>query len=265
MIGWIKLNRSLLDKGWYCKSEYLHLWIHLLLKANHAPKEIWIGGVNTIIETGQFITGRKKLSAETGISESKVQRILKCFETEQQIEQQTFTTNRLISILNWEKYQESEQPFEQQMNSERTAAEQRLNITKNDKNYKNIYTTTTSSSSRANPYESDQPIEQIKVPKKKTAFVAPELPEVTGYFLDLENTAEDAQKFFLYYTANGWKVGGKAAMKDWKAAAQSWTLRTNKNQPNASSSTTSSPAKFGRQSIDNLQRLAEERTLPGSV
>lgn len=34
--GWIKLYRNLKNKGFYKKSEHVHLWIHLLMKANHA-------------------------------------------------------------------------------------------------------------------------------------------------------------------------------------------------------------------------------------
>ena len=31
----------------------------------------------------------------------------------------------------------------------------------------------------------------------------------------------DAEKWFNYYSANGWKVG-KNPMKDWKAAVRTW-------------------------------------------
>jgi hypothetical protein len=71
------------------------------------------------------------------ISESKVQRILKCFETEHQIEQQTTRQNRLVSILNWEMYQQHEQQDEQQVNNKRTTSEQRVNTNKKDNNINN--------------------------------------------------------------------------------------------------------------------------------
>jgi hypothetical protein len=38
-LGWIKLHRKLQKKGYYKKSEYIHLWVHLLLSANHKEKE----------------------------------------------------------------------------------------------------------------------------------------------------------------------------------------------------------------------------------
>ena len=73
-----------------------------------------------------LITGRKVIGKQFNISESKVQRVLKKLEIEQQIEQQTSNANRLISIVNWENYQSVEQQ-----------SEQPVNTNKNDKNEKN--------------------------------------------------------------------------------------------------------------------------------
>lgn len=136
--GYIKMYRSLKNKGWYKKSEYLHLWIHILLKATHSKFEIFINGKTKILNSGQFITGRKKLSEETGINESKIERILTFFEkNEHQIEQQKSNKNRIITVLSWDNYQYNEQQTEQQLNNKRTTTEQQLNTNKNYKNYKN--------------------------------------------------------------------------------------------------------------------------------
>lgn len=59
--------------------------------------------------------------------------------------------------------------------------------------------------------------------KNKSRFVSPSLDEVKEFF---ENKME-GEKFFNYYTSNGWKVGGKTTMKDWKAAARNWMLKAN--------------------------------------
>lgn len=125
MSGWIKLHRSLSEKAFYSKdSEKVHLWIHLLLKCNHEDHEELLGGKPMICKSGQFTTGRKQLSEDTGIEVNKVERILNYFEkTEHQIEQQKTSTNRLISIINWEEYQQSEQQIEQQVNNDRTTSE----------------------------------------------------------------------------------------------------------------------------------------------
>ena len=55
-------------------------------------------------------------------------------KNEHQIEQQTTSQNRLITIVSWNEYQKSEQPFEQQVNNKRTTSEQQMNTNKNIKN-----------------------------------------------------------------------------------------------------------------------------------
>jgi hypothetical protein len=133
MSGWIKIHRQLKEKAYYKDSEFIHLWLHLLLCANHANGE-YLNGYEIIkLKKGQFVTGRKKLSLETGISESKIERILKVFESEQQIEQQTNSRSRVISILSWDKYQQTEQ----QVDSKWTANEQQVDTNNNDNNNKN--------------------------------------------------------------------------------------------------------------------------------
>ena len=51
-------------------------------------------------------------------------------------------------------------------------------------------------------------------------FIKPTLEEVQAY-CNQRNKGVDAQKWFDYYTSNGWKVG-KNPMKDWKAAIRTW-------------------------------------------
>lgn len=144
MEGWIKLHRHLAEKAFYKKdSEFVHLWVHILITANHTKTEEYLGGELISCDAGQFTTGRKQLSQQTGICESKIERILNKLEKiEQQIEQQKTSTNRLITVVNWNKYQSGEQQTEQRVNNDRTTSEQRVNNEwthlKNDKNGKNI-------------------------------------------------------------------------------------------------------------------------------
>lgn len=207
MAGWIKLHRSILEKGWIKKPEYVQLWVVLLLLASHDDREYFWNGKTIILKSGQLITGRKALSRKTGIDENKIERILKCFKSEQQIEQQTTSTSRLISILNWNKFQQFEHPFEQRTNNERTTSEQRVNTNKelkkgnNDNNEKNGLV---------------------------NKFTPPELLETIGYFFEKESTKDDAEKFHDHYTSNGWLVSGKAKMKDWQASARNWIKNSKK-------------------------------------
>ena len=157
--GFIKVFRSVMDKAWYAKQDYFHLWMHLLLKANHSGKDVYFGGKLVRLNAGQFITGRLKLSQETGIEKSKIERILTVFKHEQQIEQRTDRQNRIITILSWSEYQSNEQRNEQRMNNERTTDEQRMNTDKNIKNEISKEELSLNGES-----EKDSPL--LKVPKK---------------------------------------------------------------------------------------------------
>ena len=138
MSGWISLHRKILDNPIVCKdSDYFSVWCYLLLKATHKNIEVLFGGKKIILKSGQLITGRKIIAEKFNISESKVQRILKTFEIEQQIEQQKSNKNRLISILNWNNYQQNEQQIEQQVNNKRTTNEQQVNTNNNNNNINN--------------------------------------------------------------------------------------------------------------------------------
>jgi len=59
---------------------------------------------------------------------------------------------------------------------------------------------------------------------KRTAFVVPAIEIVKDYFSTIKGTPTDAECFFDYFTANGWRTG-KNPIKDWKAAARNWMRR----------------------------------------
>jgi hypothetical protein len=71
----------------------------------------------------------------------------------------------------------------------------------------------------------------------------PSLYEVEAHFASKEWPAIEAQKFFNYYSSNGWLVGGKTPMQSWKACASNWMLNSqkfNNGKKNQSNSVTSS-------------------------
>lgn len=60
--------------------------------------------------------------------------------------------------------------------------------------------------------------------RERGRFAPPTLDEVRDY-VHSEGLQMDPQRFFDYFTSNGWKVSGRAPMKDWKAAARNWAAR----------------------------------------
>jgi hypothetical protein len=135
--GWVTLHRKLLENPISCKSDYLSIWVHLLLMANHEPTTFIWNNKKQTLNAGQLLTGRKQLSKKTGIAESQVYKILKYLETEQQIEQQKTTKYTVITITNWHRYQDKEQQKEQQSNNRVTTEEQQSNTYNNVNNDNN--------------------------------------------------------------------------------------------------------------------------------
>ena len=147
-VGFLKLYRQTLENPTVMKdADHLAIWVWLLMNAKFAPSDDYFGGERITLQPGQLITGRKKIASVLGCSESKVQRVLKCYESEHMIKQRTDRQGRLITIVSWDEYQVSEQPSAQRVNNERTTSEQRVNtiIRKKEGNKErnhNINTTT---------------------------------------------------------------------------------------------------------------------------
>ena len=52
-------------------------------------------------------------------------------------------------------------------------------------------------------------------------FTTPTLDECRAYAAKMR-LAMDVSHFHDHYTSNGWKISGRAPMKDWRAAARNW-------------------------------------------
>lgn len=55
----------------------------------------------------------------------------------------------------------------------------------------------------------------------------PSEEELKEFFEQQDSSGVEAAKFFNHFQSNGWLVGGRTPMKDWRAAAKKWMLSTN--------------------------------------
>lgn len=100
--GFALIHRQFMDSKLYKDSQAVHLWIHLILKANHAdePVETEFGVIT--VRRGQMITGRPTLVMETFIPDNKVRSLLRTFEAKGMIK--TESKGRKFSLLTIVKY-----------------------------------------------------------------------------------------------------------------------------------------------------------------
>lgn len=115
---WIKLHRSLLDWEYFRRSEVLHIFIFLLLKATHG--ESYYQGIQ--LQRGQLIITRKELSLMCGLSEQQVRTGLKLLSSANQIRLDTTTRYTVVTIINFDKHQTNQQ-INQRINQQPTNEE----------------------------------------------------------------------------------------------------------------------------------------------
>lgn len=99
--GWVKVHRNILDWEWYKDTHTVHLFIHLLISANHEPKK-WRG---ITIARGQLVTGRKALSQATGIPEQSIRTSLARLKSTNEVTSKSTNKYTIYTIVNYDKYQ----------------------------------------------------------------------------------------------------------------------------------------------------------------
>ncbi|WP_445716159.1 transcriptional regulator [Flavobacterium sp.] len=129
----------------------------------------------------------------------------------------------------------SEQVMNKSYTSDETSTEQALvpsinyinntNIL-NDKNVSNLEKHTKNFEEINNSNLENENSKEEKSSAKKEEKLHPLIEEVKSYFQENNFPEIEAQKFFNYFSSNGWLVGGKTPMVDWQAAAQNWMLNS---------------------------------------
>jgi len=123
MEGWIRLHRKFLVWEWFENPDMIKLFIFLLLSANHKDS-VW-QGVN--IKRGQYLTGLNSLNSDTKISFQKLRTCLKRLQKTGEINTQSTNKYSIITICNYDSYQDLEQPTNKQTNKQLTINQQATN------------------------------------------------------------------------------------------------------------------------------------------
>ena len=132
--GWVKLHRKLLDHPIFKNDKLFRVFVYCLLKASHKDREQLVGDSIVNLKAGELATGRTAISGATGLSEQNVKTAINKLKALQIITSKPTNKYSIISILNWDSYQQDNQ----QTTSKQPASNQHVTTNKNVKNEKNV-------------------------------------------------------------------------------------------------------------------------------
>ena len=125
--GFIVINRKILNWEWYRDTNTLRLFIHCLLKAN------WKDGKfeGKVISRGSFVTSLAKLSEELSTDKQvftirNVRTAIKHLETTGEITNESYSKFRIITINNYDKYQEYDKVSASQATNKRQTSDKQV-------------------------------------------------------------------------------------------------------------------------------------------
>ena len=130
--GFVKLYRSFLDWEWYEDGPTKILFLHLLLKANYQDKR----QQGVLVKRGQYMTSIRKLAAETGLSVRHTRTALSRLEATHEVTQQTSPQSSIITVKNYDRFQEAAHEATHQRHTKDTPSDTRstnLHINKENK------------------------------------------------------------------------------------------------------------------------------------
>ena len=145
--GWVKLYRKIQRSSVFQNEGLLKVWIWYLVKANHEDRWISIstgrGKTEVLVKRGQFIFGRKTAAKTLNMDENTLYKRMKKLENMENCNIQSNTHYSIVTILNYDLYQESEKDevtgivTPKYHASNRQVTQTRIN--KNYENHKNKY------------------------------------------------------------------------------------------------------------------------------
>jgi len=199
--GSILLHRRLLESYIFSNEVDLKIWIWLLLKARHKSgfAELNSGkGKRTIrLKRGQLIFGRNKAQETLGIAGSTIVRHLEKMKAEKMILIEVDTQYSIITICNYDSYQQSGTKSEQPTDNQRTTNGQATDTNNNVNKENNVNNITLSTDQKNLPPDLSN----------SNLYRKPNIPtkeDVQRGFIQNAGTEEMANRFIEIMDAVGW-------------------------------------------------------------
>lgn len=161
-LGYVSLFRSMLDWEWFKDSSTLHIFVYCLLKANHKDKRY----KGDVVKRGSFLTSRKLIAEETGLTEQKVRTALNHLKITNELTISTSPKGTVISINNYDRYQK----ITNDLTNKQPTTNQQVTTNNNDNNDNNVNNVVVSAdtTTTTTPFRYDVDFERFwKAYKKK--------------------------------------------------------------------------------------------------
>lgn len=122
MEGWIKLHRKMSESHlWLCEQFTRgQAWVDMLMLANYEDSYFFIRGNKIDVKRGQIAWSEDKLAKRWGWSRTKLRSFINMLEKELQIELQKSNVIQIITVVNYDLYQEKEPQTGQQKDRRKT-------------------------------------------------------------------------------------------------------------------------------------------------
>lgn len=112
--SFITVDRKILKWEWYQDVKVFHLFLYFLLRANWEDGR-WKG---IEVKRGQLITGRLKLSKDTGLTEMEIRTCLNKLKTTSEITIKTTSKYSIITVCKYDTYQNKFDNSNQEVNQQ---------------------------------------------------------------------------------------------------------------------------------------------------
>ncbi|AQN32192.1 DnaD domain protein [Mammaliicoccus sciuri] len=140
MAGWISLHRSIENHWLYeedRKFSKFEAWVDLLLMVNHKDNKTIMDGKLVTVKRGQRITSLRKLGDRWKWSLTKVDSFLRLLEQDKMIVVKKDTKKTLVTIVNYDVYQNVDLEKRHRKDREKTEKEHRKDREKTQKKTNN--------------------------------------------------------------------------------------------------------------------------------
>lgn len=137
--GWISLHRKIQDNPIWTKEKFTRgqAWVDLILLANHKRGYIYVRDHKIEVKRGQVGWSQRELSKRWKWSRTKVRKFLGDLEKEQQVKQHKSNSYTIITLINYDKYQQEKPQYIPQESHRKTTGKPQKDTNNNVNNDNN--------------------------------------------------------------------------------------------------------------------------------